>query len=43
MTVEPPVQEPAPLHVVLYVHKSESVHAVPVAYVTAHVESPSHE
>ena len=43
VTVEPPAQEPAPLHVVPYVHWFESVHGVPLGYDTAHVESPSHE
>ncbi len=41
--VVPPAHAPAPLHVVPYVHKFPSSHAVPLAYDTAHVESPSHE
>jgi hypothetical protein len=43
VTVEPPAQVPAPLHVVPYVHRFASVQALPLGYDTAQVESPSQE
>ncbi len=44
VTVEPPVQVPAPLHVVPYVHRFPLSHAPPTLIgAVAHVASPSHE
>jgi hypothetical protein len=41
-SVVPPVQEPAPLHVVEYVHRFPSSHVDPLGYVTVQLDVPLH-